>query len=102
MINYEGINYNLETIIQFQSLKLLLEALAKKQIEHNQLFYGQNITLNINPNPLTNNENNKSITEQKPELIKDNADLNFEKIWIEKINNSGLIKVFIDSQKKNK
>ena len=57
------------------------EALAKKQIEHNQLFYGQNITLNINPNPLTNNENNKSITEQKPELIKDNADLNFEKIW---------------------
>ena len=100
MINYEGINYNLETIIQFQSLKLLLETLAKKQIEHNQLFYGQNITLNINPNPLTNNENNKSITEQKPELIKDNADLNFEKIWMEKINNSGLIKVFIDSQKK--
>ena len=30
MINYEGINYNLETIIQFQSLKLLLEAVAKK------------------------------------------------------------------------
>ena len=48
MINYEGISYNLETIIEFNSLKLLLEALAKKQIEHNILFYGQkNININI-------------------------------------------------------
>ena len=30
MINYEGINYKLETIIQFQSLKLLLKDLVKK------------------------------------------------------------------------
>ena len=30
MINYEGINYNIEIILQFQSLKLLLKALAKK------------------------------------------------------------------------
>jgi hypothetical protein len=30
MINYEGINYNVEKNIQFQSLKHLLEALAKK------------------------------------------------------------------------
>ena len=84
MINYEGINYNLETIIQFQSLKLLLEALAKKQIEHNKLFYGQNITININLNELSNEENNKNITEQKPEVSNDNEDKNCEKIWMKK------------------
>ena len=86
MINYEGISYNLETIIEFKSLKLLLEALAKKQIEHNILFYGQN---NIN----INKENNTEKTEN------DNNTENFEKIWMDKINSSGLIKVFIESQK---
>ena len=53
MINYEGISYNLETIIEFRSLKLLLEALAKKQMEHNILFYGQNVNINkINNNDI--------------------------------------------------
>ena len=86
MINYEGISYNLETIIEFKSLKLLLEALAKKQIEHNILFYGQN-NININKENITEKTENDNNTE------------NFEKIWMDKINSSGLIKVFIESQK---
>ena len=90
MINYEGISYNLETIIEFKSLKLLLEALAKKQIEHNIFFCGQN---NIN----INKENIEDKTENKDQ---NNNDENFEKIWMDKINNSGLIKEFIESQKK--
>ena len=90
MINYEGISYNLETIIEFKSLKLLLEALAKKQIEHNIFFCGQN---NIN----MNKENIEDKTENKAQ---NNNDENFEKIWMDKINNSGLIKEFIESQKK--
>ena len=99
MINYEGISYNLETIIEFKSLKLLLEALAKKQIEHNILFYGKNININnINNNPDINKENNTNktvINENKNEDEK-----NLEKILTEKINHDGLIKAFIESQKK--
>ena len=90
MINYEGISYNLETIIEFKSLKLLLEALAKKQIEHNIFFCGQN---NVN----INKENIEDKTVNKDQ---NNNDENFEKIWMDKINNSGLIKEFIESQKK--
>jgi len=99
MINYEGISYNLETIIEFRSLKLLLEALAKRQIEHNVLFYGQNININkINNTDNLNQENNKDKTEiDNNENTNEN---NLEKIWMEKINNSGLIKLFIASQKK--
>ena len=104
MINYEGISYNLETIIEFRSLKLLLEALAKKQMEHNILFYGQNVNINkINNNDNINQENNidKTETNINNENNKENdIENNFEKIWMEKINNSGLIKVFIESQKK--
>ena len=100
MINYEGISYNLETIIEFSSLKLLLEALAKKQIEHNILFYGQNVNINkINNNDNINQENNLDKTETNNNNENNNEN-NIEKIWIEKINNSGLIKVFIESQKK--
>ncbi len=104
MINYEGISYNLETIIEFRSLKLLLEAFAKKQMEHNILFYGQNVNINkINNNDNINQENNidKTETNINNENNKENdIENNFEKIWMEKINNSGLIKVFIESQKK--
>ena len=104
MINYEGISYNLETIIEFRSLKLLLEALAKKQMEHNILFYGQNVNINkINNNDNINQENNidKTETNINNENNKENDIENkFEKILMEKINNSGLIKVFIESQKK--
>ena len=104
MINYEGISYNLETIIEFRSLKLLLEALAKKQMEHNILFYGQNVNINKkNNNDNINQENNidKTETNINNENNKENdIENNFEKIWMEKINNSGLIKVFIESQKK--
>ena len=103
MINYEGISYNLETIIEFRSLKLLLEALTKKQIEHNVLFYGQNVNINkINNNDNIYKENNLDKTETNNNKdINDNInENNFEKIWMEKINNSGLIKVFIESQNK--
>ena len=104
MINYEGISYNLETIIEFRSLKLLLEALAKKQMEHNILFYGQNVNINkINNNDNINQENNIDKTEtniNNENNKENNIENNFEKIWMEKINNSGLIKVFIESQKK--
>ena len=55
MINYEGIDYNLDTVIQFQALKQLLEALAKKQIDHNIMLYGNN-----NKNIIINNKDNKS------------------------------------------
>ena len=103
MINYEGISYNLETIIEFKSLKLLLEALAKKQIEHNILFYGQNNNIvKINSNEVINAENIQDKTENNNnEKIENNdSEQNLEKIWMEKINNSGLIKAFIESQKK--
>ena len=102
MINYEGISYNLETIIEFKSLKLLLEALAKKQIEHNILFYGQNINMNkINNNEIINQGNNSDKTETNNENNDaNNIGYNSEKVWMEKINNLGLIKVFIESQKK--
>ena len=103
MINYEGISYNLETIIEFKSLKLLLEALAKKQIEHNILFYGQNNNIvKINNNEVINAENIQDKTENNNnEKIENNdSEQNLEKIWMEKINNSGLIKAFIESQKK--
>ena len=104
MINYEGISYNLETIIEFRSLKLLLEALAKKQMEHNILFYGQNVNIHkINNNDNINQEHNidKTETNINNENNKENdIENNFEKILMEKINNSGLIKVFIESQKK--
>ena len=91
MINYEGISYNLETIIEFNSLKLLLEALAKKQIEHNKLFCGQN-NFNMNKdNKMENRDNNDNNI---------NDEDKFDKMWIDKINNSGLIKEFIEIQKK--
>ena len=41
MINYEGMSYNLDAIIQFEALKKLLEVLAKRQIDHNIMLYGQ-------------------------------------------------------------
>ena len=56
MINYEGIDYNLDTVIQFQALKQLLEALAKKQIDHNIMLYGSNNKNII----INNNKDNKS------------------------------------------
>ena len=66
MINYEGLTYNLDSIIQFQALKQLLEVLTKKQLVHNLLLYGKNSyfmvknndnNININEN-IQNNQNN--------------------------------------------
>ena len=106
MINYEGIEYNLDSIIQFQfqALKQLLEALAKKQIDHNILFYGKNknIIMNFNDN---NNSKGKSNIKNDYESNEDDNDNkeyntnNINKNFFEKINNSGLIKEFIESQK---
>ena len=84
MINYEGISYNLDAIIQFEALKKLLEVLAKKQIEYNILLYGQNKEMKS-----INNEN-------KDEKI----DVGEEKTEnsMEKINNIGIINDYIESK----
>ena len=100
MINYEGIEYNLDSIIQFQfqALKQLLEALAKRQIDHNILFFGKNknIVMNFNDNKDNKEKNN---IQNEDESNDDDNENNTNKIFIDKINNSGLIKEFIDSQK---
>ena len=69
MLKYNGINYNLDCLLQFQVLKQLLEALAKKQIEYDSILFGRNIeqtninnhfekNLNeINENQIVNKEN---------------------------------------------
>ena len=92
MINYEGIEYNFDIIVQFQTLKKLLEALCKKQIDHNIILFGQNKNLVINSNednnPKSENDNKNTPSE------------NEESKMIEKINNYGLIKELVDSQKK--
>ena len=101
MINYEGVNYNLDVIIQFQALKQLLEALAKKQIDHNILLYGlnKNIIVNSNDNipdeDNINEDNKKEDDSNKENNIIDNDNKNLA----ENINNLGLINAFIDSQK---
>ena len=101
MINYEGVNYNLDVIIQFQALKQLLEALAKKQIDHNILLYGlnKNIIVNSNDNipdeENINEENKKEDDSNKENNIIDNDNKNLA----ENINNLGLINAFIESQK---
>ena len=102
MINYEGVNYNLDVIIQFQALKQLLEALAKKQIDHNLILYGlnKNIIVNSNdsiPDEENINEENKKENESNREnnYILDNDNKNLA----ENINNLGLIKALIESQK---
>ena len=99
MINYDGLTYNLDSIIQFQALKQLLEVLTKKQLVHNLLLYGKNSyfmvknndnNININEN-IQNNQNN--INENIINIENEN------KNYIEKINDSGLINEFINSQK---
>ena len=40
MLNFNGESYNLDFLLQFQVLKQLLEALAKKQLEMDFLIYG--------------------------------------------------------------
>ena len=101
MINYEGVNYNLDVIIQFQALKQLLEALAKKQIDHNILLYGlnKNIIVNSNDNipdeDNINEDNKKEDDSNKENNIIDNDNKNLA----ENINNLGLINAFIESQK---
>ena len=107
MINYEGIEFNLDSIIQlqFHSLKKLLEAFAKKQLEHSILFFGQNnnFTLNNynNENPKTNEEKDENESdenfyiENKSYKITDNE----KKPFYDKVNNSGLINEYIETNK---
>ena len=105
MINYEGIEYNLDSVIQFQfhSLKKLLEALAKKQLSHNLTLYGPNKNISLffdnerKDNEKIINKDEKKREENKKDIIKlDNPN----KHYLEKINNNGLIEEFINSQKK--
>ena len=78
MLKYDGINYNLDCLIQFQVLRQFLEALAKKQLNHDTLLYGNNYILtenNINQiqdsNLNDNNDNNEDINDKNS---KDNID----------------------------
>ena len=102
MINYEGVNYNLDVIIQFQALKQLLEALAKKQIDHNIILYGlnKNIFVNSNDNVPKEGENINEEIKNDDDSNKENNKLEDEtKIFEQNINNYGLIKEFIESKK---
>ena len=97
MIEYDGINYNLDAIIQFQILKQFLEAIAKRQVDFNMLLYGK---MMHNYNDSDENIKNIKINNKNSHLFnnlekkKDNED----KYYINKIKNSGLIKEFIESQ----
>ena len=102
MIEYEGINFNLDAIIQFQMLKQFLEILAKKQIDQTKLLYGTNKSVTKYNNLLNNNNNIKINNKNKSKFAhKDNEeDINNEyNNYVEKINNYGLINEFIDTQK---
>ncbi len=57
MIEYNGMNYNLDFLLQFKVLKQLLEALAKKQIEYDSMLYGSNINNQNNYNSIESNDN---------------------------------------------
>ena len=113
MINYEGIEYNFDIVVQFQTLKKLLEALCKKQIDHNIILFGKdkNIVISNNEDNNVNNgentnendkkENNNGDNDPKSENGNKNISTgNEETKMIEKINNYGLIKELVDSQKK--
>ena len=72
MIKYSGVSYNLDCLIQFQVLKQFLEALAKRQLEHDSIIYGSNhveIENNINENQNNNVEN---ITKEDKNTNKEN------------------------------
>jgi chromosome segregation ATPase len=64
MIEYNGMNYNLDFLLQFKALKELLEALAKKQIEYDSMLYGTNI----------HNQNNQNSIESKDNKINEHQD----------------------------
>jgi len=93
MITYEGMSYNLETIIQFQALKQLLEALVKKQIDQNIILYGQNKDI-INIYNDNKSENLTNIDNNKENNIIENEKDNY----FEKINKIGLINDYIESK----
>ena len=98
MIEYEGISFNLNTIIQFQMLKQFLEVLAKKQIDHNKLLYGINKDIIKYNNLINNNKNIKINNKNKSKFANEDKDNDNENI-IDKINTSGLINEFIETQK---
>ena len=74
MLNFNGESYNLDFLLQFQVLKQLLEALAKKQLEMDFLLYGsqkgkksqnkffsnQNTLIDNSGENIPNNDNSKN------------------------------------------
>jgi len=74
MLNFNGESYNLDFLLQFQVLKQLLEALAKKQLEMDFLLYGsqkgkksqnkffsnQNTFIDNSGENIPNNDNSKN------------------------------------------
>ena len=73
MLKYNGVNYNLDCLFQFQVLKQLLEALAKKQSEYDSILYGANLN---ESNSNINEENNES-QNNYTEIKNDNKNINY-------------------------
>ena len=81
MIKYEGLSYDLDSLLEFHVLKKLLEALLKKQKLHDIILYGPDLENIISsPDDIQNNQKSEK----------------------EKIAAFGLIKEFIESQNKLK
>ena len=107
MINYEGIEYNLDSVIQiqFHSLKKLLEAFAKKQLEHTILFFGQNNNFSLNNigKENTNSKEEKEESESDDNIYIENKTIKIvddeKKPFYSKVNNSGLINEYIETHK---
>ena len=101
MIKYDGKIYQLNTLIQFDALQNFLEALAKKQVEHDILLYGltiENSEINKFPNSNNNvqqqNEQNNELNQNVNEAENVNDSSNF--------NSKGLIQEMKFCQEKIK
>ena len=78
MIKYEGVTYQLNALIQFDALQNFLEALAKKQADHEIILYGVN-SENSEKNQFSNTNNNINIQQQQQQKDqKDQKDQNNE------------------------
>ena len=80
MLKFCGNNYNLDFLLQFQVLKQLLEALAKKQLEYDSILYGANIDHHSdNQNNNNNNINNNNYNNNNYNNIENNYEKNNNK-----------------------
>ena len=68
MIKYEGLSYDLDSLLEFHVLKKLLEALLKKQKLHDIILYGPDLE-NIISSP-DNIQNTNNYKKQIKKIIK--------------------------------